>query len=189
MTPSSKLLWAAACSTINSAQQLGKQLRGTLYADHRADTSKLPFAALVTGVSDDMDILEEYADVGLYVVCERTIKPGRANIFGLFPMLANPALTHKQADAHWRDSHAPLALQHHAYMTQYLQLSVVHTVSGTPYDGFALCGFDNVEDLRERFFSEPDSRKVISADIAKFADTGNSPRRLLATPHYHQEPS
>ena len=186
MTVSSQLLWAAACSDVARATELAKQLRGSTYADHRDDPSHLPFAALTTGVSDDMELLREFADVGLYVVCERTIKPGNAAIFGLFPMVGNPSLSHTQADAHWRDTHAPLALQHHAFMTHYLQLSVVHTVSGTPYDGFALCGFDNLEDLRERFFSEPDSRQVISDDIAKFADTANSPRRLLAVPEYFQ---
>lgn len=184
MTHLSQLLWAAACSTAQQAQELGEHLGGSTYADQRDDTSALPFAALTTGVSDDMELLMEYADIGLYVICERTIKPGSANIFGLFPMLAHPSLTHKLADAHWRDKHAPLALQHHAFMTHYLQLSVVHTVRGTPYDGFALCGFDTLEDLRERFFSEPDSRQVIADDIAQFADTANSPRRLLAVPEY-----
>ena len=57
--------------------------------------------------------------------------------------------------------HAPLALKHHAYMSQYSQLSVVTTLRGTPFDGFALCGFESLGDLKERFFSEPDSREVI----------------------------
>ena len=186
MTYAARLLWAAACSDIDQAQALAQQMQGTMYADHREDTSALPFAALVTGVTDDPELLEAQADTGLYVICERTIKPGRAQVFGLFPMVANPTLTHVQADAHWRDTHAPLALHHHAYMTEYLQLSVVRTVSGQAYDGFALCGFDNVEDLRERFFSEPDSRSVIAEDVASFADPGQTPRRLVATPHYFQ---
>lgn len=183
MTNQGQLLWAAACSSVAQGETLNQHLHGTLYADHRADTSKLPFAALVTGVTDNMVQLTQSADVGLYVVCERTIKPGKAQIYGLSPMVAHPELTHKQADDHWRDNHAPLALKHHAYMTHYVQLSVMHTVSGMPFDGFALCGFDSLDDLRERFFSEPDSREVILADINKFADTQRSPRRLLATPH------
>ena len=184
MTYPSRMLWAAACSQLTAAEQLAAQIQGTMYADHRDDPSVLPFAALVTGVCDDPARISGYADAGLYVICERTIKPGSANIFGLFPMISNPALTHEQADAHWRDSHAPLALHHHAYMTEYLQLSVVHTINGPAYDGFALCGFDNIEDLKERFFSEPDSTQVIAEDVAKFADPAKTPRRLLAKPHY-----
>ncbi len=183
MTDSTPLLWAAACSSVSRAETLNQSLGGTVYADHRADTSKLPFAALVTGVTDNLDLLKDAADVGLYIVCARTIKAGSAKIYGLSPMLAHPQLNHKQADDHWRDTHAPLALTHHAYMTHYVQLSVVHTLSGRPFDGFALCGFATLEDLRERFFSEPDSREVILADINTFADTQRSPRRLLATPH------
>ena len=186
MTSSTPLLWAAACSSVERGEQLNQALQGTLYADHRDDISKLPFAALVTGVTDNMEMLTAAADVGLYVVCEHTIKPGSAQIYGLSPMIAHPQLSHKQADDHWRDRHAPLALKHHAYMTHYVQLSVVYTVTGAAFDGFALCGFDSVEDLRERFFSEPDSRSVIIADINKFADTQRSPRRLLATAHSHR---
>lgn len=182
MNINTKMLWAGACSSVARGQQLQAQLQGTLYADEREDPSALPFAALVTGVSDDPATLASHADRGLYLVCERLIKPGQATLFGLFPMFAKAGLSHAQADAHWRDQHAPLALVHHAFMTEYRQLSVVATVSGTPYDGFALCGFNSLEDLRERFFSEPDSREVIGADIAKFADTRRSPRRLLAIP-------
>jgi hypothetical protein len=57
----------------------------------------------------------------------------------------------------------------------------VHRLSGPEIDGFALCGFDSLEDLRERFYTLPDSVKVIAADIQKFADTKKSPRRLIAT--------
>jgi len=92
-----------------------------------------------------------------------------------------PEITHQQADAHWRDVHAPLALEHHGFMSHYTQLSVVHTLSGLPLDGFALCGFETIEDLRERFYSRPDGPEVIAADVKNFADLKNSPGRLIAT--------
>ncbi len=159
--------------------------QGRLFVDERPDTSRLPFAALAVVASDNLQTLEDAADVGLYLVCERVIKPGTAAIYGLFPMLAHPDLGHAKSDAHWRDTHAPLALKHHAYMTQYSQLSVLKTLQGEPFDGFALCGFDSLTDLKERFFSEADSRAVIEADIQKFADVKRSPRRLIATPLTH----
>jgi len=186
MMVAKQLLWAAACSSVANAETLAAALGGSLYADRREDPGGLPFTALVTGVTDDAELLSAHADVGLYVICERVIKPGRAQIFGLFPMIAHPGLSHRQADAHWRDRHAPLALKHHAHMTEYLQLSVVHCVSGVPFDGFALCGFDALADLRERFFSEPDSEQVIGEDVSRFADTQRSPRRLIAEPHYYE---
>ena len=100
---------------------------------------------------------------------------------GLFALVRRSELSHREADAHWRDIHAPLALEHHRHMTHYTQLSVVQRLSGAAIDGFAVCGFDSLDDLRDRFFSEPDSRAVITSDIRLFADTKRSPRRLIAT--------
>ena len=39
-------------------------------------------------------------------------------------------------------------------MSHYRQLSVVHRLHGPAWDGFALCGFDSIEDLRERFLQQ-----------------------------------
>jgi hypothetical protein len=58
---------------------------------------------------------------------------------------------------------------------------VVQRISGPQIDGFALCGYDSQDELRNRFFSEPDSREVITADVARFADPKRSPRWLIAT--------
>jgi hypothetical protein len=172
---------AAASNDIDAARALATSHGGSLYCDERERWQHLPFRALATVVTDDLTEVLNAADVGLYVVCRRVIKPGNAEQIALFPMVGHPSLSHEEADAHWRDTHAPLALTHHAHMTQYIQLSVVHRIAGLELDGFALCGFASLSDLRDRFFSEEDSVKVIAADIEKFADTNNSPRRLIVT--------
>ncbi len=177
-----QLEFAVASHDIARARALAEQYGGTLYCDDRDDASKLPFAALATMVSDDLTPLQEAADVGLYVVCRRLIKPGEAQVYGLFPLIHHPDKSHAQCDAHWRDVHAPLALEHHAHMSHYVQLSVVRTLSGADIDGFALCGFNTLTDLKERFFTSEESVAVIRDDISNFADTANSPRRLIATP-------
>jgi len=169
---------AVASTDVDAARGLAEGLGGTLYADER-DTRGLPFRALATVVTDDVDAVTPMADFGLYLVCRRVVKPGSSDVLGLFPLVRHSGLTHREADAHWRDVHAPLALKHHAFMTHYVQLSVLRTLAGTPLDGFALCGFASLEDLRERFFSEPDSRDVINEDVAKFANLKGSPRRLI----------
>ena len=180
-----QMFCAIAGTDRRAVQDLVGHHRGRLFVDERDDPSRLPFAALGVVTTDNLAPLEAVADVGLYLICARVVKSGSAAVYGLFPMLHHPNSSHTESDAHWRDVHAPLALKHHAYMSQYSQLSVVTTLSGTPFDGFALCGFDSREDLKERFFSEPDSREVIEADIQKFADVRNSPRRLIATPYDH----
>lgn len=171
---------AIAASDVAAARTLAEARGGTLYADDR-EQPELPFRALVTLVTDDLAAVSPVADVGLYLVCRRTIKPGSAQVLGLYPLVHHPDLTHGETDAHWRDVHAPLALKHHAFMTHYVQLSVVQTLAGLPLDGIALCGFASLADLRERFFSEPDSRSVITSDVQTFADTRRSPRRLIVT--------
>ncbi len=179
------LEFAIASTSVAAAGELARNLHGTLYSDNRADTSKLPFAALATVVTDDLEQLQECADVGLYVICRRVIKPGEANVYGLFPLIHHPAKTHKQCDSHWRDVHGPLALEHHAFMSHYVQLSVVHKISGMDVDGFALCGFTGLDDLKNKFFTADASRKVIAEDVENFADTSNAPRRLIATPSFY----
>ena len=96
-------------------------------------------------------------------------------------MVHHADLSHEQSDAHWRDQHAPLALEHHIHMTHYTQLSIVATLSGQAWDGFALCGFGSEEDLRERFYTTEDSVRIIAEDVNKFANVKASPRRLIVT--------
>ena len=182
-----RMLVAGAAPTAGAARGLARAIGGTAYTDNREDPSRLPFAGLTVGATDDIGTFRQGAEHGVYLICERTIKPGSANYYGLFPMLRHPQKSHAETDAHWRDTHGPLALEHHIHMTHYLQLSVVETLSGTPYDGFALCGFDTVADLKERFYTTEESIRVIAEDVAKFADVGNSPRRLIAEPTFYTD--
>ena len=173
---------ALASNDIAGCTALAGKYRGHLYTDER-DTPKLPFRALLSCATDDLEPFAELADAGLYVVCRRVIKPGAPKVVGLFPMRLNEQRSRAENDGHWRDVHAPLALEHHAHMTAYAQLSVVHTLQGLPLDGFALCGFDSAEDLRKRFYTREESIRVIADDVRKFADPENSPRRLVAAYH------
>ena len=150
--------------------------------------------ALVTAVTDDAPALLEAADVGAWVVCRRVKKPREIargeesrdlgapllGVIALYPMVRHPALSHSEADRYWRDRHAPLALRHHIGMSHYTQLSIVHRLHGPEWDGFALCGFDSMDELRERFFDGPEGRVAIREDVARFADGSRSPRRLIA---------
>ena len=171
---------AAASTAIEDCVALAADVEGSLLVDPRPD-AKLPFNALVTGATARLARFEAVADVGLYLVCRRRVKPGTPAVVGVFPLVHHPDLTHDECDAHWRDNHAPLALEHHAHMAAYDQLSVVKVLSGLPLDGIALCGFANETDLRERFFTTEESVGVIRDDVARFADTRQSPRRLVAT--------
>ncbi len=171
---------AAASMDLEAASAVAEQLGGTLYADEREDFRRLPFRALVTAATDDLAALWEVGDVGVYVVFRRLVKPGIPGLIGLFPMVRHPDLSHAESDAHWRDTHGPLALEHHAAMTHYTQLSVVANLAGLRLDGFALCGFENEYDLRNRFYTGPESVDVIAKDVRQFADPGGSPARLLA---------
>ena len=149
----------------------------------------LTFRTLVTAVTDDLDEILPAADIGAYVVCRRTVLPRPAGdaatgqplvgVIGIYPMVHHPDLTRTEADAHWRDVHAPLALEHHT-MTHYEQLSIVHRIHGPEWDGLALCGMGSLDDLRHHFFKSDASRILIRNDIASFADTTKSPRRGIA---------
>jgi uncharacterized protein (TIGR02118 family) len=176
-----------AFSDRDTATRIAGELKGTLLCDEREDTSHLPFAALVTGSTDDLPHLLDAADVGVYLVCRREIKQkvrsethGRlSGVIGVFTLIANPEMGHQGADQHWRDNHAPLALDVHTAMSNYNQLSIVYRFSGPQWDGFALCGFDTIEDLRTRFFNSKEGEAAIAKDVARFSDR-KSPRRIIA---------
>lgn len=171
---------AAAGTALEEASALAEQCGGTLYADERDNWGHLPFRSLVTVTTDDLEAVRAVGDIGVYLVYRRLIKPGVPKVVGLFPMVRAPQLSHADADGHWRDVHAPLALEHHAHMSHYSQLSVVATLEGLPLDGIALVGFASESDLRNRFYTGPDSPRVIAEDTRRFADHENSPRRLIA---------
>ena len=179
------LEFVAIGDDVDAAGKAAQIVGGHTFVDDRPDAKGLPFRTLVRAVTDRPAQLEAAASVGMYVVCVRpqrvrAASPPATAVIQVNAMVANPEIGVLTADTHWRDTHAPLALTHHIGMTQYTQMSVVHRISGPGYDGFALCEFDSIEDLREKFFDGPEGERVIYADIAKFADRERSPRRLLA---------
>ena len=137
--PAAENLIAAATTDLVAARSLAEEHKGTLYVDERPEWQHLPFRALLTVKAEDPSVVSAVGDVGVYRVEQRQIKSGEAQVFGLFPMIHAPDLSHEQADAHWRDVHGPLALEHHAFMTHYTQLSVVANLGGLALDGSAWC--------------------------------------------------
>jgi uncharacterized protein (TIGR02118 family) len=181
-----KLEYVVLGNDPDSASAVASEVGGVAYVDDRADARSLPFRTLVRAVTDRPALLDPAASLGRYLVCVRPkkVRPEGADpasgVVQINAMVTNPGLTPDEADAHWRDVHAPLALKHHVGMSQYTQLSVVQVLDGPVYRGFALCEFDSMDDLRERFFDGPEGERVILADVATFADRDRSPRRLLA---------
>ena len=64
-------------------------------------------------------------------------------------------------------------------MTHYYQLTVVHKFFGEPWNGFAFCCFATEDDLRDRFYDSAQGKRRVAQDVVKFADTKNSPRRVV----------
>ena len=182
----------------DAAAEAAASVGGVCYAADPDDRREFPFRTLVRAMTDAPDLLAPAATVGSYLAFSRIIRerplgadPGTASpgLTAIFPMVHHPALTHAQGDSHWRDTHAPLALRHHPGMWDYTQLSVVATLNGPSYDGFAMVSFASLEDMRERFFGDDHDREVIRADVAKFADMQRSPRRVITTETiYRQRP-
>jgi uncharacterized protein (TIGR02118 family) len=180
-------MFAALGTRRSEAVDTARAISGVAYVanDGQRDPA---FASLVIG--QDREALQSVADIGLYQVHIRPMRhqrrfwprgnasPGVTAAFGMF---RRSDLTHEQSDAHWRDTHAPLALRHHPGMWHYHQVSIDEVIDGRVYDGIALCAFASEQEMAERFFGGPEDREVIGADVAKFADMTNSPRRVRMT--------
>ena len=174
----------ALATDAGEAQAVGRGLHARVYVNTEDDSGRRPYSALIRAVTDQPEALDRVADVGLYVAYSRVIKPAEAEpaasrVVASFPLRHHPTLSHRQADDHWRDVHAPLALRSHSAMCDYTQLSIVATLAGLPLDGIALCAFPDRDQLRHRFFDDDDARSAVHADVASFADTQNSPRRVV----------
>jgi len=182
---SSQLEFCATYNNSEMAQSVASKLHGRLYADERGGNPKQPFVAMACVQTDDLPSLLADADVGVYLVARRVIKAHTdpkiraAGSIGAFSMIKHPDLSHTESDAHWRDKHAPLALEIHTAMSHYTQLSILHCFKGPELDGIALCGFDSLEDLKERFYNSKEGERRIAEDVSTFADTRNSPRRVI----------
>ena len=172
-----------------AAKEVAEKLGGVCYLSDPNEQRTLPFHTLVRCVTDTPSELQPAATIGLYlgfsrVIRERTVssQPGDISpgITAIFPLLRNQRLTHEQADAHWRDVHAPLALRHHPGMWDYTQLSVTQTLRGQEIDGFALVSFESLDSMKEKFFGDEHDKQVIYDDVASFADP-SSPRRVVST--------
>lgn len=176
-----------AFSNKRAARQAAEGYGGCLYEDVKDRLHHQPFAALLCTNHPDLSMLLSVADVGAYRVDRRVMKARhpltpvgpQPGAIGVFTMVANPKLGHDAADEHWRDEHAPLALSIHLAMSNYVQLSVLHRFKGPAWDGFALCGFESIEDLETRFFATKAGARLIAEDVNRFADTQASPRRVV----------
>jgi len=169
---------------VEAAEQLAMRLGGHAYRNHATEKDSRPYSALVRVATDDIEAVRAVSDVALYVCFSRVIKapsqpatPERS--IATFGLVRNPAMTHRQCDDHWRDTHGPLAIKMHAAMCDYEQLSVVETLHGQPLDGIAMCAFETREDLSNKFFNDDDARAAIVADVQTFSDPANSPPRVV----------
>jgi hypothetical protein len=175
----------AALGTLGSAAvDVARETGGTAFVAVEGQRNPA-FTSLI--VAGDRDTLATTADVGLYAVTVRrmrhqrrfwppdTVTPG---VTAAYVMVRRPDLEHGTADAHWRDIHAPLALRHHPGMWHYHQISVDEVLAGVSCDGIALCAFASAQEMSERFFGDDEDRAVIAADVDRFSDLVNSPRRV-----------
>lgn len=174
------------CNDDQAALDVAAALGGSAYVQREGEKGEPHYTALIRVATDNIEAVSSVADAGLHVCFPRIIKalegPTPADrCVATFGLTRNAALTHREADDHWRDTHGPLALRCHTAMCDYTQLSIVATLSGPPLDGVAMCAFATRDDLRTRFFNDDQAKADVIADVATFAAPGASPPRVVLT--------
>lgn len=176
------------CSDVEAAAAVADRFGGAHYASHPGEKDTRPYSSLVriAASSEGADELQAVADVGFYRTTTRVIKAlpatvemGGERCIASFGLVRNPALTHAECDAHWRDTHGPLALRMHLAMCDYLQVSIDEVLHGIELDGIAMCAFENRSDLSSKFFNDDDAKAAIIADVATFSAPRASPARVI----------
>lgn len=91
-------------------------------------------------------------------------------------------ITRDQFDHHWRDRHAPLALEHHPGMAAYQQNVVEEVLTSTTpsWDGVAVLYFDSPDDLANNLYNDEESQRIIMEDVARFVDLERSTTVIMA---------
>lgn len=168
----------------DAATEVADRLGGQVYRNHPTERDGRPYTTMLRVATDEIEAVRAVSDVGLYVCFTRVIKapvaePTNERSIGVFGLVRNPAMTHRECDDHWRDTHGPLALQMHQAMCDYTQLSVVDTVHGKPLDGIAMCAFSTRDDLSTKFFNDDAAKAAILADVTTFSDAGASTPRVV----------
>ena len=93
-----------------------------------------------------------------------------------------PQLSHAEFDEHWRDRHAPLALEHHAGLCGYEQLVIAGalTANTAPIDGIALLHFPSRDAFAQRFYDSDAGRDALLADTQRFLDVSRCEAALMS---------
>jgi serine/threonine protein kinase HipA of HipAB toxin-antitoxin module len=81
-------------------------------------------------------------------------------------------VTPRQTRLYW-DAHVPLALRVHVGMNGYIREWIEEPLSDakSPIFGVASMHFENLTDMRERFFDSPASVPIHAADVARFVSS------------------
>lgn len=176
--------------------ELANTLDGRAYRAHESEGDHAPYTAMLRVSTDDIEAVRAVSNVALYACFDRVIKPLASEpassvtdrSIATFGLVRKPNLTHRECDDYWRDVHAPLALEMHAAMCDYTQLSVLHTFHGQPLDGIAMCAFASRHDLSTRFFNDDAAKAAILTDVMNFSDPAASPARVVLTEPGHPDP-
>jgi hypothetical protein len=180
-------MFAALTKTDDGAIDVARRIGGRALIANESESDPV-YRALVIG--EDRDALAAIADHGLYRVHVRRMRHQRRfwpegeptpGLTAAFAQWKPPELTHEEADAHWRDVHAGLALRHHPGVWQYHQVSIDEVLDGRAYDGIALLSFASAQEHAERFFGNDDDVAIIMADVPKFIDPSVPPDIALMT--------
>jgi len=178
--------WSSTSDRAHAAAEIAVAHGATGVVVHRGDTHSV---VRVNGGDPGLaDALVPYCDVSLYRTATRHVLrhlrtwPDGAPTPGvtmLFSVHRRPGMSADAFHEWWERSHAPIALRHHVGMWDYSQVSVVETVVGEPWDGFAVTLWPTLDDLMHRFSSGPEGTEALRSDAAQFTDPTTLHRHLM----------
>lgn len=178
--------WCSSSERAQAAAALAVAHGAESVVMHRGETQTV--VRVIDGDDRLADLLRAQCDMALYRtatrhvlrhVCTWPLDTPSPGVTMLFCMHRRPGMDIADFHDWWEKSHAPIALQHHVGMWDYAQVSVLETVHGDPWDGFAVTQWPTLDDLMHRFSSGPEGTEALRRDAAQFTDPDTLRRHLL----------
>ena len=109
-------------------------------------------------------------------------EPDAETVALIYFVRRRPGLRYADFETHYRERHAPLAREQHPGVARYVQNFLAEPSNAVrDFDAVSELWFRSERDVRERFYRDAESERIVAEDVARFLDV-RAGARVLSRP-------